>query len=302
MIKEFAIDPEVIIDPNCKIWSSLVEFSAVRGKVLSEFPVGWLKKHGQTLAKSTSLPGISLAQQRERFLILDRASVKWRQGHYNNINTWEENVQIEHNRNPFYRVIQKLNPNCLDYVFDENKCTVVPGAFDVPSSMAIPRTVEQFVEAIKPLARLSDHYKFVDPYFAHDDAYTVVFREVMRMQDVDPPLSVEIHRFLKGSDKAEDVVNSIVDAYRDLIPRNTECLLYVWGKRDAVKDGGHARYFLTEKGGISFDSGLQKGNDTQRTDVYLLDKGHFDQRSMDYHPQDSLTFKLRVKKIISGIE
>jgi stress response protein SCP2 len=56
-----------------------------------------------------------------------------------------------------------------------------------------------------------------------------------------------------------------------LLPIGTQVTFFRWQQRD----GGavmHARYVLTELGGVRFDYGLDEGEDGETADVVLLDR------------------------------
>ena len=58
---------------------------------------------------------------------------------------------------------------------------------------------------------------------------------------------------------------------------NTSVRLYRWTSWHSSSDFFHARYILTERGGVRIDWGLDSGKAGQKTDVTLLDDDMWNQ-------------------------
>jgi hypothetical protein len=58
--------------------------------------------------------------------------------------------------------------------------------------------------------------------------------------------------------------------FRGIIPNGMTVTLYRWKRRDGGEEF-HARYILTELGGMRFDEGLAVGRAGEQSDVALMD-------------------------------
>ena len=63
-----------------------------------------------------------------------------------------------------------------------------------------------------------------------------------------------------------------------------------WDKK-SIGDVMHARYLLTERGGVRFDFGLKQGELGETTDVQLLDDATYEKRWKDFQ-EDTAAFDL----------
>ena len=74
--------------------------------------------------------------------------------------------------------------------------------------------------------------------------------------------------------------------------------LFRWKKKEKG-EGIHARYVLTEKGGVKIDWGLDTGPEGVTTDVSLMGESLWEKRWKNYQ-ETSETFDLIDKITISG--
>jgi len=85
---------------------------------------------------------------------------------------------------------------------------------------------------------------------------------------------------------------------KPLIPKDIKIKLYRWDFDDGG-EGIHARYILTERGGMRIDWGLDSGREGQKTDVCLMDDIFCNKRWIDFK-ETSTTFTLVNTAIITG--
>ena len=78
--------------------------------------------------------------------------------------------------------------------------------------------------------------------------------------------------------------------FRGIIPNGLTVTLYRWKRRDGGEEF-HARYILSERGGIRFDEGLAEGRAGERSDVALMDLTLVQDRREALH-RDALIFDL----------
>jgi hypothetical protein len=82
------------------------------------------------------------------------------------------------------------------------------------------------------------------------------------------------------------------------IPRGVVLKIVRWSEQ-AGGEKFHARYILTDIGGVRFDVGLDSGDPGQTTDVSLLDFTLYRQRWDDYQ-QATAEFKYEDEVVVLG--
>jgi hypothetical protein len=78
--------------------------------------------------------------------------------------------------------------------------------------------------------------------------------------------------------------------FSGIIPNGMAVTLYRWKRRNGGEEF-HARYILTERGGMRFDEGLAEGRVGERTDVTLMDPALVQNRREALH-RDAVVFEL----------
>lgn len=86
-----------------------------------------------------------------------------------------------------------------------------------------------------------------------------------------------------------------------ILPLGIQLRIIRWQQKDGG-DKPHARYILTERGGIRYDYGLDEGEEgDQATDVSLISEETRGKRWMDYQT-DTAAYDLSDEIIIIGIK
>ena len=112
----------------------------------------------------------------------------------------------------------------------------------------------------------------VDPFYdPYDSRYQNTLRECLRVvYGANPRTMVEIHYRERGGCPSTDAIERDAKTkFGTVIPEGMTIKLYRWRESVGGEDF-HARYLLTDKGGIRVDAGFSAEGEHQTTDVALM--------------------------------
>ena len=150
-----------------------------------------------------------------------------------------------------------------------NDCKFLASADDFlptsPSDEEIDTQPEDYWKASQWLCQLSAEIHLIDPYFnplAGTDIRKVFVHFVEQISRLKKAIAVHFwvrakgRGFESGLQKASQEVEKLI---RDVVPggRSGLCFHFHWVSDESSPDRLHARFLLTEKGGIQFDQGFQ---------------------------------------------
>jgi len=275
MLYEYAVDPECMGD-----WGTfrfLVSgFGVSSGRLISNFPRNWLKKTQTICLKNfSSFRKKQLVAEElnriKKFGIVDKNRL------YDGTKSWLPNALEKHKDETFHAIITNTNDTVPDYVLRANEILGNTPLWDVPTDKDVERTIGGLSTAIEILLRISNHILFVDKMF--DPAISkwseplIRFIEIATSNRNIQPI-VEYHFCI---DDEELVISGVPVSFSDYCKNHSSNMIpegiNVNFCRISPKPGGegvHARYVLTDKGGIRIDWGLDTGQPGQRTDVGLI--------------------------------
>lgn len=288
MLHEYAIDPAVL--SNWQSFRYFIDQCGVSyGRMIVCFPASWIDDVGKACAGSVCSQGERKRIQ-ERLVRMGNRLVPIKR-HYDNHLSWLENVVDGDRAKPFHAVISTCKPDNLDNVLIANEVHEKTKLWQVLREVTIPRTAEALVQAVRPmLLTCRRRVMFVDPYFDPDiRRFLKPLARFMNILKGNPNASPEYHlldqkRFNSYECKF-DPVKFEQDCRRRLtgiVPPNKSLRIVRW-KRRPGGESFHARYILTDIGGIRVDYGLDEGKDGETTDVGLLDDDLYEKRWKNYH-------------------
>jgi hypothetical protein len=113
---------------------------------------------------------------------------------------------------------------------------------------------------------------FVDAYYDPFNArYQNTVRECLKvLHSANPRAICEIHHLdLSRSPSAEVIEREARAKFSTVIPQGMTVTVYRWRKKNGGADF-HARYLLTDRGGIRVDAGFSAEGSDQKTDMSLM--------------------------------
>lgn len=271
MLQEYAVEPAAI-GSDWQTFRYLIEkFGFDQGRLISQFPKHWFREVYQAAG------GLSDLQKKrvEEALNAAKKNKVVRTGRpYNpDLGGWLDNALAEHGREPFHAIIAAANPGGEACVVRSDEVDDRHALMACARERAVPRDVESLAAALQGMLRFGARVVFVDPFF---DPYKALHKRVFLrlltiVKDLNPRAECEIHyRYHANKPDNADLEGEAAALFGDIIPAGMAVTLYCWKERDGGEDF-HARYLLTDKGGIRVDAGFEPVGDHQNTDVSLMD-------------------------------
>jgi hypothetical protein len=278
MIREFAIEPELLSEFNVA-WQAMEQFGICNGRMISEYPKGWLRMVYDETAKCDD---VARKKLEVRLGNLRQKVVRFRRNReYAPDRTWRENVHAEHGEDAFNAILQRDNTENHGQVLLESDLHVNHSLWQVRTQTRVPRTPESLAETLGPLGKISKELLFVDPHFTNEARFSRVLVASLNACGVTPGSHRRIELHTSSMPNRVTLEQNVKQHVVPHIPRGVDVKFVLWEERDPGEKF-HARYFWTERGGIRFDVGLDEGNLGQTTDVSLLEDGLYRERWNDF--------------------
>jgi hypothetical protein len=116
------------------------------------------------------------------------------------------------------------------------------------------------------MLRFGSRILFIDPFFDPFNArYKSTFRECLNIvRTLNPDAVCEIHyRYHRDKPTPDDLKREAAHLFRRVIPGGSKVTIFCWRQKTGGADF-HARYLLTNKGGIAIDAGFSLKNSRGR--------------------------------------
>ena len=128
----------------------------------------------------------------------------------------------------------------------------------VPQDFEVNRDASSLVAAMALMLRSANSALLVDAFYDPFDArYQATVRECLKvLHAANPRASFEIHHLDRPrSPPAEAIEREARAKFGNVIPQGMTITIYRWRQKSQGADF-HARYLLTDKGGIRVDAGF----------------------------------------------
>lgn len=277
MIHEYALDPDVISDwQNFRYFVD--SFGVSEGRLISQFPKHWKRLVYEAVGKKHPT-AIERARIEERLRRIDDRLLK-KSRHFIGEKDWISNAVETNNAQPFYAIIttqKQQGTNNLLIAEDVDKDNPL---WNIKAQKSVPRTASDLAQAVRPLLEIAEEIIFIDPYFYPNE---IRFRRPLEkfLQTALPNSSkikrIEYHVKVKFENESQRITyghnfdTACQDKLPSIIPDGFSVTFIRWKERQGGKDF-HARYILTERGGVLIENGLDDDDDDggKFTSVVLL--------------------------------
>ena len=295
MLHEYAVDPRGLGRLG-QMWMLMEQFGVSKGRIIVEFPAAWLRLVHDAVIES-DCPDVEKLSIFERLKRLKKSLAKPDGAREFCGQNWLESALLANIQRKFTAIVSDTidmqRPELLapiDATEDNPKWRVSTGC-------VIPRTAEQIAACAAPLGRISKELLFVDPYLCDNADRLRVIREILKTSGVEGRSfrRIELHLTRKCG-----VLSAFQKKFREFVvdristPISVE--IFQWEAKVAG-DIMHARYLLTERGGIRFDFGLAEGDSGETTDVQLLDQRIYETRWNDFQT-DTAAYELIERLVV----
>lgn len=270
MLFEYAVEPQAI-GSSWQTFLYLIEkFGFDRGRLISRLPSKWEKKVIQA-AKEAGVPDIRMASIVERLRNAKLAVVDFGRP-YNSEISWIDNALIENQRAPFHAIIAEQNLGGSAAVLPVTDIDEQQPLMAVAQDRAISRDCGSIAGALSGFLRVSTRILFVDPFFdPYNSRYKSTLRACLAVVKTDnPEAACEIHyRYHSNKPANEELEREAATLFNGVIPEGLAVSLYCWREKNGGADF-HARYLLTDRGGVGIDAGFSAEGGHQTTDMHLM--------------------------------
>jgi hypothetical protein len=254
-------------------------FGVSHGRLISQFPKDWPKRVFDACASFTFRQRQQLQIELER--IKKHALIRSSRA-YDGALSWPANAVNQHqNGKPFHAVIVKEAAGQPDYVLGVDDLSVSNPLWRPKKEDKIPRTPTDLGNAVRHLLCMSDRILFVDKMYhpAKQRWQDTLIHFITLASAGRTPPSFEYHSEIDNdalgkpeSQRIQEYQNACNLYLKHLLPTGSQIRMHRWTKWNDKSDFFHARYILTEKGGVRVDWGLDADKPGQKTDVSLLEE------------------------------
>ena len=271
MFHEYAVEPRAI-GSSWEAFRYIIEkFGFDRGRLISEYPKPWLR---EVYDAGLGLPPVEKKRIEEKLIQAKRNKlVRFVRPYDREAGDWLFNAIARQADMPFHAIIATANPDAHDAVLVSADLDELNPLMTVPHDCAIARDAASLSAAMDLLLRCSHEILFVDPYY---DPFNARYQRTLRaclniVHEGNPKAVCEIHHIehklcapVEGIEKAGEL------KFKGVIPDGMTVSIFRWKEKDGGEDF-HARYLLTDRGGIRIDAGFSAEGKHQTTDFGLMD-------------------------------
>jgi hypothetical protein len=266
MIKEFALEPDVLA-ASFRDFSYFIEkFGVAQGRVISRFPKDWKRMVYE--AAQASLRGTKELSRIEIRLraITDDVLITTGRPSGDGTQPWLTRAMSEHCRQPFAAIIARENPIAHTEVLVANDLDDSNLRFQAAGQQHITRTAAEIVDCVELLIGSSKKVKLIDPHF---DPAKKRWRRMLELvltelsSNGQAGVILEIHRSDKiSSEHLKHIFDSCIPKFR---PAGVAVQVFL--HPDAAM---HNRFILTSIGGASYNTGLDDNEEGGSTPTDLV--------------------------------
>jgi hypothetical protein len=276
MHKEYAVDPGTIAASWDSFLYLIEKFGFHKGRVISQFPRKWEE---MVMRSAESL--LPVAKKRlEVKLVSVRDQVLVKSGrHYEQMGSWLKSALESHKAQPFHAVLTDCTDALHSLIIKRADCDEAHPLLAVSTARDVARLPDALASAARFLLQNSRKIKFVDPYFDPSREKWLKTLKAFVSLSVDGGrknlVDFEYHYCEKENARptqptAEEFKQKCGSWLRDVLANRASVVFYRWRERPRG-ELFHARYILTERGGLKFDVGLDAGREGETTPVFLVD-------------------------------
>ena len=294
MLFEYAVEPDALARWN-PLWQALEQFGIAQGRMISQFPRDWRRR---VYDATNSCQPVERKALEVRLQQLQTKMISSRRA-YDAARNWRDNARMQMATTPFQAVIQSDNPTNDDFILTDTDLHAGTPRWNIATQNRISRQPPDMAVCIAGLCSLSQELLFVDPHFSTDRRFTEVLQEFIRVAHMHGRAYRRIE-FHTGTKISKVVLETACTRWVvPRLPRGVSIKFCMWQERTSGEKL-HARYVLTERGGIRFDVGLDSGDLGQTTDVSLLDDLLHSLRWSDFQP-GSAAYDLVDQFLVTGV-
>jgi hypothetical protein len=286
MINEYAVEPEALNNwQNFRYVDDQV--GVEHGRLISRFPGKWARMVMAACCENTQLRDVERSRIAIKLKNLEKSKMAKLNRPYDPEKNWMNNIEEQQRQRPFHAVIARNNEAKIPNILNIDELDASHPLWNVPKEQVISRKANELACCAKLLLQVSKEILIIDPHFdPMKSRFRKTFSNLIEFAfEEHLPLRIELHveyDDLKEQKRATEWKDDCLRKFPQIIPEGLILQVFRW-KIKASGDKPHARYVLTERGGIRYDYGLDEWvGEGQTTDVALLSTSLYEQRWQDY--------------------
>lgn len=278
MFYEYAVDPKCFAN-----WDSFRplkgQFGWKQGRLISKFPKEWVRIVVKLIAENS-----------KNLTFKQRKSMEDELTKYSNSIFIRSDLKLDESKDwlnnainfskLFDAIITCENEINNDKILIASELTPEDSLWSATSTGIVACTPDDLCRCVQKLLLASSHILFIDPYFKpYKNKWLVTLKKFIsvatekRTPILEYHLKIEDNEYIKPENiRQKDFEEECNRHLRKLLPRGRKLILVRWKQIDHSGDKFHARYVLTEHGGVWFDVGLDSGGPGEFTNVARLDE------------------------------
>lgn len=253
MLREYAVDPEVIFRDLGALQRFLDDFHAARGRVISAIPRDWFNEQNRYLGNLVLGPA-ARNNVKDQLRKIQKVSVISGYTIPGRLEQWLD--QALHIKNQ-----TELNGIMSSYYCEErqiydytNLLEHKPNDWILEQTISIERTAQRLSETIAPALRLATTVFYVDPYFsAADNRFVAPLKAFIDQMMNGRCRLLTIHTTNQGGATRAVHAANLEQIIKPLLPSGFTLKLFIWQQQQM-----HDRFILTKNVGFSFGHGLDE--------------------------------------------
>ena len=272
MLYEYAVEPKAI-GASWENFRYLIDkFGLDRGRLISRFPKAWERKVIET-AQEAGMADVKFQSLVNRLQKAKReVLIRTGRDYDPSIGDWLDNAIQQHTLDPFRAIIALENRGNRNFILVNEEISEDHPLMEASSSKEFPRTGEFLAEAMSLLLKSAKKVLFVDRFFdIRKDNYKETLQELMAVIAKNNfTTCCEIHFHAHSTRPSIDYMErNAVNCLDGVIPEGMSVKIFVWQEKENGADF-HARFLLTNLGGISVDAGFSAEGSHQNVLLTLL--------------------------------
>ena len=271
MLFEYAVEPQAIGSSWQNFRYLIEKFGFDRGRLISRFPKKWEREVYDAAAQMKPIERsrleIALTQAKQTKFIRSGRPYDPALG------TWLQNAIAQHAVSPFHAIIAEQNPAAIGGVVTVDEADEHHPLMVSAHTWDVERVGTSLAIAMRPLLTSAKIVLFVDRFF---DLSKARYQETLKAcldaihASGGERVRCEIH-FCDHDNRPtlEYVEREAHKWIRGVLPSGMSLALYSWKEQTGGADF-HARYLLTDVGGINVEAGFSAEGAQQRVQLGLL--------------------------------
>lgn len=271
MLLEYAVEPRAIGSSWQNFRYLIEKFGFDRGRLIARFPKKWER---EVYAASAEMKPVERARLE---IALNQAKeskfVRSGRPYDPEMGSWLKNAVAQQAVAPFQAIIAELNPMAHPQVIEVDEVDENHPLMISPHTWEVERVGVTLAAALSPLLKCAKSVLFVDRFFDISKApYQETLKACLEAVQASGGGSVRCEVHFCDHDKRPPPETIERYAHRwihRILPAGMSLQLFSWKERKGGADF-HARYLLTDVGGINVEAGFSAEGNHQMVQLGLL--------------------------------